>query len=323
MQANRSPTLHQAFVQSLYAAAIDGLTRDLAPVLSASSPPQQQQQHSLANTGDCRGSDSAVNSASPGGIPSAAPTFSSDAAALWSDFTRSHTVSTAFAAGEGFPDVQAPTGHGHEPLGPHAGPALITQEALAELLDASDDEDHAFDAGGVGHVVAGSGLLQHLRQHAQSQTQVQTQKQVQAQTQAQSPTRQHPQQHPQHSHHHHNHHYPHIHVQQQMQQQGQVGSKRSAQQPPEGDQQQHHHQQQSDGLPGKKRRKGRPAPQPRGPDAATVPPATPPSRAQAAAAVFSLRCLHAVSVPSHVVCACADRVIAVNLIGPLLLLFSS
>lgn len=251
-EANNSPSLHQPFIQSLYAAAIDGLLRDLRPVI----PPVRR-----CNQGTSQYQDSSVGT---------------DTDTRQFDDSRGQDT-VAAAAAVMVPAIQD---------------GLVSPNTLAQLLESSDDEEALQHSSAA---VAGSATPQMDNTapprcpatalgHDASQQQRQGPKVHCSQTDA-------------------------IPDPKAGDAQRRMGSV------PSGNVQHHagsseaiisdHPKEVSQlspadkraryakaGQPGAGKRKQRPRPVPLKPDRATVPPSTPPGRAQAAAAVFALRCLH-------------------------------
>lgn len=320
-QANLSPTLHHAFVQSLYAAAIDGLTRDLSPVLAAAPSfqpiggPLEQPEQQPPPAGTAETSSPANGSAAAGSAPQAG-TSCQQQGQRSGDTSPPHNVAGFSAAPDIAAAAEIPRG-GQPYIGSADGNMLNVNQALADLLASSEDDDG--DAAG-GMTAAGapgsSGLMQYLdrsRGAAAAGVPSQSASQPASHLHRRLPAEQLPasQDNPQHEARPAAEAPP---VQQQQQQPAPTGAASPSPNPrhssratatPEPQNKQSSpgrkrvtgtssadQRQQDPG--GKRQRKGRPLPLPPLPAAATVPPPTPPSRAQAAAAVFALRCLHAV-----------------------------
>ena len=303
------------------AAAIDGLTRDLAPVLAAAPSFQQQgpqeqmeQQPPPASTTETR--HPASGSPAAGSAPQA-DTSCQQQDLQGGDTSPPHNAASADAVPHVSTAAVTPGGVQLPYTASAAGNMLSVNQALADLLASSEDDDG--DAAG-GITAAGasrnSGLRQHLarsRSAAAAGVPSQPARQPGSQLLRGLATKQlvTSQDDPRHE--------ARLAAEalpvQQQQHQQQLASTRATSpfrnlRPGSGTTAapEPRDEQSSPGRkrvaeesaanqqgPGRKRqRKGRPPPLPPMPAAATVPPPTPPSRAQAAAAVFALRCLHAV-----------------------------
>lgn len=303
-EANNSPSLHQPFVQSLFAAAVDGLLRDLRPV---TPPVRLQCQYATPSSIVRIASDAQRSAAVEGSAVPSIPHVEIEDAGAAAEATLPGSVEPPAALGQGFGSIElltrSYTTAAQSATAQKSPPnTVITAEVLSHLLGSSDDDVatcHGFsnDCAVIESSMATrEPCLPSTSAGGKSQQQQQQPSKLLA-----DPSRQ-----------------PHAPpsaaagcptANDQHASDATQGRQRNlshvraaavplqsplpASQTARGDEQSPQRAKYAKaGQAGIGKRRTRPTPMPSHPECASVPPPAPPSRAQAAAAIFAIRCLH-------------------------------